>query len=225
MRHKILSLLAAIVLVLALGSMAKADAMLTIVNPAPVDQQYQQTLNSPCIFGDPSCQQPSGFDLTSIAGGGSTQNWGVGTPVQSPTYTGQQIIDATGSNNFIVGIDVNQRGSDANITLTYFAEYINGALVAHYGTSGADTGGLVLTLVNNGNGWADNLITGFVAPNAGDTVYFQLTYLNANNGSEEFFLINPGSPPPVVPEPASLILLGTGLLGVAAKVRSRKRAS
>lgn len=44
----------------------------------------------------------------------------------------------------------------------------------------------------------------------------------AQGGPESFFI---GSAPAAVPEPATMILLGTGLAGVAAKVRRRKKAA
>jgi hypothetical protein len=213
--------LVVVAMTLAFTLCASADTILTLTSPAPANQQYQQTANSPCVFGDPSCKQPSGFNLTSIAGGGSLQDWGttaLGGAISSPTYTGQQILDAVGT-NFLVGIDVNQAQHLSPI-LTYFAEFINGVQVAHFGTDGATTGS-TLILTNNGNGYADAILTGFVAPQAGDTVVFKLTYVGANDGTEEFFLINTSSPPPVVPEPSSLVMLGTGLIGAATAVRKK----
>jgi hypothetical protein len=220
MKFKLFSLLA---VALTLTTSAFATT-LNLTNPAPVNQQYQQTQNSPCVFGDHSCKQPSGFDYTLIAVNPAT-TVGIPSVVQSPTYTGQQIYDVINSYGFIIGVDVNQAGNykDSGTwpVLTYFAEYINGSLVASFGTAGAGTGGTALAIANNGNGYADDLITNFVTPGANDQVYFQLSYYNASDGTEEFFLINTSNPPPVVPEPSSLMLFGTGLLGMAGFLRRR----
>jgi PEP-CTERM motif len=217
---KAVAVLALVAIAALAGLPAPAFAVpLTLTSPAPPAQQFQQQENSPCVFGDPSCKQPSGFGFTSIAGGGSLQNFGVPTPVQSPTYTGAQILSAIGSLGFIVGIDVNQ-AQQLSPTLTYFAEFINGVEVATFGSPGAVTGS-ALVLTNNGNGFADAILSGFVAPASGDNVFFRLSYTNANDGTEEFFLINTAAPPPVVPEPSTMLLLGAGLVSVGVWARRR----
>jgi len=38
---------------------------------APSSVIYQQTLQAPCIFGDPSCHNPAGFDYVVFPPGGS----------------------------------------------------------------------------------------------------------------------------------------------------------
>jgi hypothetical protein len=44
-------------------------------------------------------------------------------------------------------------------------------------------------------------------------------------GSDYLFVQGtlPPPPPPVVPEPTSIVLLGSGIVGVIAKVRNRRR--
>lgn len=199
---------------------------LSLVSPAPGNQQYQQTSNSPCVFGDNSCKNPATtppWTFTSIASGGSLQNF-IG--MVSPTYSADQINQAISSYSFIVGIDVNQ-AQHLEPTLVSFGEWVGNSAtgpfteVASFSSPPASG---TLALANNGNGFADDLLTNFVSLTSGQYVYFTLSYTNANDGTEEFFLVNTTSPPPAFPEPttSALLLVGLGALGLLAY---RRRAA
>jgi hypothetical protein len=177
---------------------------------------FQQTANSPCVIGDPSCQNPSSFAFTLLAPNDSTDT------VSSPTYTVDQIRSLVGGNTFFVGLDLNQAmGQDSgDYVLKSFTLAVNGQ------TSFSTAAPVTLTPMNPGNGFSDFTITGFnLAGLPGNaSLVFTTTFSGATAGRDQYFLSslaggsNDSSSP--TPEPTTWLLLATDAAVVLRRART-----
>jgi PEP-CTERM motif len=167
---------------------------------------YQQTTQSPCIFTNPSCQQPAGFPSTALPTGGNVTSY----DALSPIYNGSTLLGLIGNgNSLLVGLDINQASGQPPQTLSLFTMIKNGSVVDTFSFAGSGN----VPAGNNGNGYADFLLGNFSSFIATDTIQFHFVFNDANSGTENLFLI--GAPGTQVPEPSSLALIGSGLLLLA----------
>ena len=197
------AIVATSVALLAVPSAALAVPVTLTLDTNPI---FQQTTNSPCVIGNPSCSNPGMFPSTTIP---------ANTPADtllSPTYTVGQIRSIVG-NTFYVGIDLQE--ADNDYVLSSFSLSIANVTEFEY------TGGAI-TLQNHGNGFSDYVLRLFDITNfdANAAAVFRLVYSDAQAAREQFFLAAaPGGNNPI-PEPATMALLLAGLGGAALRRRS-----
>lgn len=157
---------------------------------------------------------------------------------QSQVYTVQQLIDAgITADTFGVVYNVNETGPTPNPTT------LNSFSIDVYNSAGGLEGSISLSaqalaqnpyqMFEQGVGGSGYLFT--VAETGGvfdldavfalhpDWVIGASGNISGNdNGPETFYIVNSANP---VPEPTTMLLLGTGLAGIAARARRRRKAA
>jgi hypothetical protein len=93
------------------------------VSITPDSGVFQQAENSPCVIGNPSCNNPAGFAFTTLPVNPTSPQVTV-----SPTYTVDQIRTVLlGVNTFFIGVDIGQAQGQPAYTLNSFTVNIGGS--------------------------------------------------------------------------------------------------
>jgi PEP-CTERM motif len=198
---RVLSLIGVAVLMLAGLPLTAGAVPLT-----PDSGVFQQTLNSPCVIGNPSCNNPAGFDFTTLPVSPTSPQI-----TTSPTYTVDQIRTLLGgTNTFFIGVDISQAQGQGQ------PEYLLNSFTVNIGGTDAFQFAGPQGFTSAGNGFSDFVLktvdlTSFASS---ANVFFTVNFSNDTGAREQFFLVSSEAPPAAVPEPTTLVLLGSTLAGL-----------
>jgi hypothetical protein len=188
-----------------------ADPITLVLNQEPAQTIGPQSTSAPCIIAGTTCQNPAGFDYTNFVQSGGISSY----DEASPEY---EIADFPFL-QFNVAIDVNTAAGGEVLDL--FEISVDGTVIYIYNGDGN-----IGSLSSNGNGYADWTLRSvdLSGYDPGQIVQFHAVWNTASDGAESFFIVSSGTPP-VIPEPATLLFLGTGLAGLALRSWWNRRKS
>ena len=218
------SVVLGVVVVLLLPAVAVA-----IITEVDTPIGIQQTLNAPCVIGDPSCgapsRNPANWNFTSVTGtpgGGNGSTYDLFSPVYAvgSAVAGNATPPPAGTvpTLFSIGVDENIATGQGAEVLQFFKVYsCTGAAgttcVVNLLNSFIPLGGFTIPNENNGNGFSDFKLVGFDLTGL-SFVKFEASVSNDTDGMEQYFIIP-------LPEPGSLALFATGLVSVGALLGTR----